>query len=539
MFPYTSFEGIKIHDWSKWEDPFRLTVDAYTKYQAEKDKRLYAVLDGFAQSQGHLQLTDASLPQRDEAVPPGRHAAGVPGAPQLRLPRPAPQRPGPAVRVAVPEPGRDAARPDRDPHASATTTSTTRGFHYYLHQHDRVWYLSVPKSFFDDARDRRPVRVPDRDRVLLRVPADEPAVRAVHVRRVLQRRPADDDVRLLGPVRRVAAHDARARGDQVPARAGPGQRADRAALDRQVVLAGLPGHGAGRPDARLHAAAQGDELEGGVRALLRGADARTASSRTWRTTASGRRAASSRPSSEKEILSHQVYWILYQFSHAAAFTTSVPSDEHHGVAAGAATPTPSTSTTSRCGRRRSGTSTAGGRHFVRGLPQLCQVCQIPMGFTEPGDPTTLCQRSSDLRGRALQLLLRRLPEHLRPRAGEVRPGLAAGAPDLPGQLRRRRPCPTSWPGTRCSPATAASTSASPDNQNWKAWHAHGRARREATDMAVEEPSASTSSPRGPARSSTATTSSSTCGGRATSGSVAAACFRAPKAMPWGDFWTAM
>jgi len=31
---------------------------------------------------------------------------------------------------------------------------------------------------------------------------------------------------------------------------------------------------------------------------------------------------------EKEILSHQVYWTLYQFSHAAAFTTSVPTQEH-------------------------------------------------------------------------------------------------------------------------------------------------------------------------------------------------------------------
>ena len=60
VFPHTEFEGIKIHDWSKWEDPFRLTVDSYTKYQAEKDKRLYAVLDGFAQSQGHLSLTEAS-----------------------------------------------------------------------------------------------------------------------------------------------------------------------------------------------------------------------------------------------------------------------------------------------------------------------------------------------------------------------------------------------------------------------------------------------------------------------------------------------
>lgn len=38
VYPYTKFEGIKVHDWSKWDDPFRLTVDSYFKYQAEKDK---------------------------------------------------------------------------------------------------------------------------------------------------------------------------------------------------------------------------------------------------------------------------------------------------------------------------------------------------------------------------------------------------------------------------------------------------------------------------------------------------------------------
>lgn len=62
--PHTSYEGIKIHDWSKWDDPFRLTVDAYYRYQAEKDKRLYSVLDGFAQSQGHLTLSEASTSTR-------------------------------------------------------------------------------------------------------------------------------------------------------------------------------------------------------------------------------------------------------------------------------------------------------------------------------------------------------------------------------------------------------------------------------------------------------------------------------------------
>ena len=47
VFPYDRYEGIKIHDWDKWEDPFRLTVDAYWKYQAEKERKLYAIIDAF------------------------------------------------------------------------------------------------------------------------------------------------------------------------------------------------------------------------------------------------------------------------------------------------------------------------------------------------------------------------------------------------------------------------------------------------------------------------------------------------------------
>ncbi|NMD25884.1 MAG: phenol 2-monooxygenase, partial [Actinobacteria bacterium] len=59
VFPYATYEGIKIHDWDKWEDPFRLTMDAYWKYQAEKEQKLYAIMDAFAQNNGHLGLTDA------------------------------------------------------------------------------------------------------------------------------------------------------------------------------------------------------------------------------------------------------------------------------------------------------------------------------------------------------------------------------------------------------------------------------------------------------------------------------------------------
>lgn len=57
-FPYEEFEGIKITDWSKWEDPFRLTMDAYWKYQAEKEKKLYAIFDAFAQNNGQMNVTN-------------------------------------------------------------------------------------------------------------------------------------------------------------------------------------------------------------------------------------------------------------------------------------------------------------------------------------------------------------------------------------------------------------------------------------------------------------------------------------------------
>mgnify|MGYP002700478728 CR=1 FL=1 len=56
-FPFEEFEGIKITDWDKWEDPFRLTMDTYWKYQAEKEKKLYAIFDAFSQNNGHLNVS--------------------------------------------------------------------------------------------------------------------------------------------------------------------------------------------------------------------------------------------------------------------------------------------------------------------------------------------------------------------------------------------------------------------------------------------------------------------------------------------------
>lgn len=39
VFPQATFEGIKIHDWDKREDPFRLDHGRLLKYQAEKERK--------------------------------------------------------------------------------------------------------------------------------------------------------------------------------------------------------------------------------------------------------------------------------------------------------------------------------------------------------------------------------------------------------------------------------------------------------------------------------------------------------------------
>lgn len=81
IFPYLSYEGLKIHDWSKWEDPFRLTMDAYWKYQAEKERKFYAIIDAHAQNNGHLNITDArylsALKIFLQAISPGEYSLSL------------------------------------------------------------------------------------------------------------------------------------------------------------------------------------------------------------------------------------------------------------------------------------------------------------------------------------------------------------------------------------------------------------------------------------------------------------------------------
>lgn len=150
IFPQTEFEGIKIEDWDKWEDPFRLTMDAYWKYQGEKERKLYAIIDAFAQNNGHLNVTDAryvnALKLFLTGVSPLEYMAHRGFAMLGR------QLPGVGAQVACQMQSVDELRHVQTQiHTISQYNKYFNGFQEFRHQHDRVWYLSVPKSFFDDA----------------------------------------------------------------------------------------------------------------------------------------------------------------------------------------------------------------------------------------------------------------------------------------------------------------------------------------------------------------------------------------------------
>src|SRR3546814_18341941 len=54
-------------------------MDAYWKYQAEKERKYYAILDAHAQNNGHLNITDAryltALKIFIQVISPGEYAA--------------------------------------------------------------------------------------------------------------------------------------------------------------------------------------------------------------------------------------------------------------------------------------------------------------------------------------------------------------------------------------------------------------------------------------------------------------------------------
>ena len=138
-------------------------------------------------------------------------------------------------------------------HTVANYNKYYNGMHDFHHAHDRVWFLSVPKSFFDDAITAGPfefmVSIGFSFEYVLTNPLFVPFVPGAAY---------NGDMGTMtfgfGAVRRGPPHDPGSRSDQVHPRAGPGQPAHRAALDRQMDLARLPRADPGGDDDGLHAA---------------------------------------------------------------------------------------------------------------------------------------------------------------------------------------------------------------------------------------------------------------------------------------------
>jgi phenol/toluene 2-monooxygenase (NADH) P3/A3 len=392
LYPHTSYEGIKIHDWSKWDDPFRLTVDAYYRYQAEKDKRLYAVLDGFAQGQGHLTLSDPAYLNAMKVflggVTPLEYQANRHFAYLSR------HFNGPGPRFAALCQSVDELRhAQTEIHTLSNYNKYYSGMHNFAKMHDRVWYLSVPKSYFDDALSAGPFEfliaigfsfeylltnllfVPfmsgasfngDLPTMTFGFSAQSDESRHMTlgleaIKFLLEQDEANVPIvqewvdKWFWRGYRVTAIIAMMLDYMLPRPVMSWKESFELYFEQQM-LGGL------FPDLAYY----GIRPPAGVEQAI------------W----------------EKDHLSHLVYNTFYQFSHAANLTTSIPTQAHQEWLK-AAYPDSFEAIYQPKWDKLEKMDAAGNRFFYPGLPQLCQVCQIPMVFPEHGQGDKICERHSD------------------------------------------------------------------------------------------------------------------------------------------------
>lgn len=394
VFPYDRYEGIKIHDWDAFDDPFRLTMDAYWKYQSEKERKLYAVIESFSQNNGHLGITDAryvnALKLFLTGVSPleysahrgfahvGRHFSGV------------------APRVACQMQSIDELRhAQTQAHTISHYNKFFDGLQDPRHMHDRVWYLSVPKSFFEDAATAGPFEY---------LTAISFAFEYVLTNL------------LFVPFMSGAAYN----GDMATVTFGFSAQSDEArhmTLGLEIIKFMLEQDEQNVPivqrwidkwfwrgyrllslvammmDYMLPkrimswAEAWGIYFEESGGALFEDLSRYGIRPPKYADVAT----------KEKHRLSHEVWSTFYNYTQAAAFHTWIP---EQAEMAWLSEKYPTTFDQyyrprfEHWGREQE----KGQRFYNNTLPQLCTVCQIPMGFTEPDDPTKICFRSSQYKG---------------------------------------------------------------------------------------------------------------------------------------------
>jgi phenol hydroxylase P3 protein len=394
IYPYIAYEGIKIHDWDKWEDPFRLTMDAYWKYQAEKERKLYSVLDAYTQSNGHLNVTDARYLNTVKlflsGISPLEYVAHRGFAHAGR------QFPGAGPRVACLMQAVDEIRhAQTQVHAVSNYNKYYNGMHDFHHAHDRVWFLSVPKSFFDDAITAGPFEF----MVAIGFSFEYVLTNLLFV-----------------PFVSGAAYN----GDMGAMTFGFSAQSDEArhmTLGLEVIKFILEQDPANVPIVQRWI----DKWTWrGYRVLTLVAmmmdymlPKRTMSwKESWEIYFEENGGAlfkdlarygitmpkcAEQIALEKDHLSHQAWSTFYNYAAAANFHTWMP-DEDEMQWLSSKYP----NSFDKYYRPRyefwREQAAKGNRFYNKTLPMLCQTCQIPMIFTEPGDPTKICYREVDYRG---------------------------------------------------------------------------------------------------------------------------------------------
>jgi phenol hydroxylase P3 protein len=394
IYPYVHYEGIKIHDWDRWEDPFRLTMDAYWKYQAEKEKKLYAIIDAYAQNNGHLNVTDARYINAVKlfltGVNPLEYMAHRGFAHVGRA------FPGPGPRVACLMQSLDEMRHfQTQVHAISNYNKYYNGFHDFRQWHDRVWYLSVPKSFFDDAITAGPFEF----MVAIGFSFEYVLTNLLFV-----------------PFVSGAAYN----GDMGTMAYGFSAQSDEArhmTLGLEVIKFMLEQD----PDNLPIVQRWIDKWTWrGYRVLMLVAmmmdymlPKRTMSwKEAWEIYFEENGGALFRDLSrygirmpkcaetialEKDHLSHQAWCAFYNYTAATAFHTWIPTEDEMQWLSAKYPESFDKYYRPRLDFWRE-QAAKGNRFYNTTLPMLCQTCQIPMLFTEPGDPTKICYRETDYEG---------------------------------------------------------------------------------------------------------------------------------------------
>ncbi|HMY51253.1 MAG TPA: YHS domain-containing protein, partial [Rhodocyclaceae bacterium] len=97
---------------------------------------------------------------------------------------------------------------------------------------------------------------------------------------------------------------------------------------------------------------------------------------------------------DKDHLSHQAWATFYQYGAVCNFHTWMPTDDEMDWLSKKYPNSFDKYYRPRLEFWRD-EAAKGNRFYNKTLPMLCQTCQIPMLFTEPGDPTQICYRQVD------------------------------------------------------------------------------------------------------------------------------------------------